>query len=115
MVSVDVDLGGDYPVKATVDTGCTWPMSLPNSIADVLLKKALATYAGTTKTTLADGNTETVDVIMINSITVDGRVLQGVEAVVAPSPIAPVLLGLGALNRLGKFNIDNGRIVFTSD
>jgi hypothetical protein len=26
MISVDVDLGGDYPVKAMVDTGCAMPM-----------------------------------------------------------------------------------------
>ena len=57
-------------------------MSLLSSIADVLLKRGLATRAGASRSTLADGNTQDVDVIMINSITVDGRVLHGVEAVV---------------------------------
>jgi len=52
---------------------------------------------------------------MIDSITVDGRTLEAVEATVAPSDSAPILLGLSALNRLGPFTIDNGRIVFTGD
>ena len=56
-----------------------------------------------------------VNVIVINQITVDGRVLQDVVAAVAPSQIAPTLLGLGALNRLGQYSINNGRIVFATD
>src|SRR5580698_10599676 len=36
-----------------------------------------------------------------------------VEAAVSPSDTAPVLLGLGALNRLGPFKIEEGRLVFT--
>jgi hypothetical protein len=45
----------------------------------------------------------------------DGRVLTDVEASVAPSQIAPILLGLGALNRLGAFKIEEGRLVFAGE
>jgi predicted aspartyl protease len=88
-------------------------MSLPKIIADTLVRKGLATYTSPAKSTLADGTVKDVDVIIINQITVDGRVLQDVVAASGGGKEAPVLLGLGALNRLGKFNIDNGKIVFT--
>jgi predicted aspartyl protease len=113
MVAVDVNLGGDYPVKAMDDTGCSWPMSLPSSITDTLVKRGLAVHTTPAKSTLADGSVHDTDVIVINSISVNGRVLQDVVAAVAPSQIAPALLGLGALNRLGPFKINEGRIVFT--
>jgi predicted aspartyl protease len=62
---------------------------------------------------LADGSTHDVDVVMIQSIAVDGRTLHNVEASVSPSDTAPILLGLGALNRLGPYTITDGRLVFT--
>ena len=113
MVNIDVEVGAGYPVKAMVDTGCAYPMSVPEILARVLLKKGLATFAGTTKTVLANGEMkEGVEVIMINQVTVDGRNLQDVEAVVSPSTTAPILLGLGALNRLGPYKIEEGKLVF---
>jgi hypothetical protein len=114
MVAVDVDVGG-YPVSAMVDTGCSWPMSISSNLADALVKNKRATPTTPAKSTLADGSVQDVNVIVINQITIDGRVLQDVVAAVAPSEIAPTLLGLGALNRLGQYSINNGRIVFTSD
>jgi hypothetical protein len=114
MVSIDVRFGNDWwPVTAAVDTGCSWALSLPNSIVDVLLKRGLATPAGTRKSILADGSEHDTDVIVIDSITVAGHTLENVESAVSPSPIAPVLLGLAALNQLGSYKIENGQIVFT--
>lgn len=115
MVSVDVFLGTGNPAIATVDTGCSWPMSLPQVLADMLLNQGLAIRAGKTTSILADGSAHDVDVILIKAINVEGRVLQDVEAAVAPSNGAPILLGLGALNRLGPYTITDGRIVFTND
>ena len=115
MVSVDVFLGAGNPAIATVDTGCSWPMSLPQVLADMLLNQGLAIRAGKTTSILADGSAHDVDVILIKAINVEGRVLQDVEAAVAPSNGAPILLGLGALNRLGPYTITDGRIVFTND
>ena len=114
MVNVGVDVGYGL-IEAMVDTGCSWPMAMPSVLADELLKRGLAIRAGSSKAMHADGSAHDVDVIMINSITVDGRVLHGVEASVSPSAVAPVLLGLGALNRLGPYSIEEGRLVFTSE
>jgi hypothetical protein len=113
MVNADVDVGG-YPVKAMVDTGCSWAMAMPRVLAEALVSKGLATHGGTERTMLADGTEKATDLIVINQITVDGRVLHGVVAALAESDSAPILLGLGALNRLGPFKIENGKIVFTS-
>ncbi len=114
MVNVDVDVAG-YPVKAMVDTGCSFPMAIPTALATTLLHDGRAIFAGETKSLLADGKEVDVGVILIKSITVDGRTLDSVEASVSPSNSAPILLGLRALNRLGAFTIDSGRIVFAGD
>jgi hypothetical protein len=112
MVMVDV-LVAQYPVEAMVDTGCSFPMSVPQAYADAMIRVGLATNAGSTPTVLADGSKTEANVVTIKSITVDGRTLHNVEAVVSPSDTAPVLLGLGALNRLGPYSIADGRLVFT--
>ena len=114
MVMVDVKVGG-YPVEAMVDTGCSFPMAIPRALADALMRVGLAINAGTTSSMLADGRGSAVDIIMIRSITVDGRTLHNVEASVSPSDTAPILLGLGALNRLGPYSIQEGRLVFTGE
>jgi predicted aspartyl protease len=113
MIQVDVNADG-YPIRAAVDTGCQWPMAITQAIADALVVNGHATRAGQTTAILADGSKRDVAVIMIKSITVDGRTIEGVEATVSPGDGAMILLGLGALNRLGKFSIDNGKIVFAA-
>jgi hypothetical protein len=112
MINVDIDIGYRV-ISAEVDTGCSWPMAMPRSLADELLKRGLATRAGSSKAVLADESTHDVDIILIKAITVEGRVLHDVEASV--SPTALILLGLGALNRLGPFKIEDGRLVFTGE
>jgi hypothetical protein len=114
MVAVDIEVGG-YPVEAMVDTGCAWPMAVPKVYADALVRMGLAIRAGASSTTFADGSTHEVGIIMIGSISVDGRVLHDVEASVSPSNEAPILLGLGALNRLGPYTITEGKLVFTGE
>jgi hypothetical protein len=114
MVAVDIDVG-NYPVEAMVDTGCAWPMAVPKIYADALIRAGLATRAGASSTTFADGSAHDVGIIMISSINVDGRVLHDVEASVSPSDAAPILLGLGALNRLGPYTITDGKLVFTGE
>jgi predicted aspartyl protease len=114
MVMVDVNVAG-YPVEAMVDTGCSFPMVIPETLADALIKRGLAVKAGTTSSMLADGKVSEVGVILIRSITVDGRTLDTVEASVSPGNNAPILLGLGALNRLGPYSIQEGRLVFTGE
>ena len=64
MITADVDLG-DRSVEAQVDTGSGYPISMPSGLADDLVKRRLATRAGSTKTTLADGSKREVAVVMI--------------------------------------------------
>jgi hypothetical protein len=99
MVGINVDLTTNWQVRAMVDTGCSWPMSLPSSIASAMLDQGLATSAGSSVSTHADGSEHDVDVILIKRITVEGRVLHDVEASVAPSQIG---LALGKWRALLK-------------
>jgi hypothetical protein len=112
MVTANVAVGG-WVMNALVDTGCSWPLSLSQHIADALVAKGEAFRAGSSASTLADGSSKDVEIIMIRTIDVEGHVLHEVEAAVSESAFAPTLLGLGALKRIGKFNIANGRITFS--
>jgi hypothetical protein len=114
MVSVKVDVAG-YQVEAMVDTGCSWPMAIPSALAQALVRDGRAIFAGVTKTILANGKQVDVDIVLIKSITVDGRTLDSVEAAATQTNGGSTLLGLGALNRLGPFKIEEGRLVFTSE
>ena len=111
MIHVDIDLGHG-PVEAIVDSGNSWPISMSEILADMLVKRNLAIRAGSAKSEFADGIVHNVDIILIKQIAVEGRVLRDVEASVSHGP-ARILLGMGALNRLGPFKIDKGRFVFT--
>jgi gag-polyprotein putative aspartyl protease len=112
MVNTNVDVSG-YPIIAMVDTGCSWPMSIPKVLADTLVSKGKAIRTSPAKSTLADGSVQDTNVVVINRITVDGRVLKDVVAAVGESNWSPILLGLGALNRLGQYSIADGKLVFT--
>ena len=116
MIFVKVDLGKGVSVNAMVDSGASWGMAIPSALADTLVAKNLAVRRPKPKgkTTFADGVAHEVGAISIRRIVVDGRVLENVEAAVVPNRGAPVLLGLGALNRLGAFTIENGKLVFTA-
>jgi Aspartyl protease len=114
MINVYVDADG-YPIEAILDTGCSFPLAIPEYLAEALTVNGHAIRGSKTKAALADGSMADVDTIRINQITVDGRTLHDVEAVVSQNTGASILLGWGALNRLGKFKIENGQIVFTSE
>jgi hypothetical protein len=114
MVMVDVTVGS-YPVEAMVDTGCSFPMSVPKVYADALIRVGLAARTGAATSILADGSEHSVDMIVIKQIAVNDRILRGVAASVAPNDNAPILLGLGALNHLGPYSIQEGRLVFTGE
>jgi clan AA aspartic protease (TIGR02281 family) len=113
MVSLNVDVNG-YELEAMVDTGCSWPMSIPQALADKLVSLNRATRTTPAKSTLADGMVQDTEVVVINYVTVDGRRLTDVTAAIAPNG-APILLGLGALNRLGQYTITDGKLTFTGE
>ena len=116
MVQVQVDLGGGMMVEALVDTGASWPMSLPAFLADELVANNLAIRRPRSKARVAyaDGSKHELNAISIKRVVVNGRALEDVLASVVPSSQAPALLGLGALNRLGPFTVNNGKLVFAS-
>jgi hypothetical protein len=89
-------------------------MVLPKTITDVLIQKGLAVHTTPAKSTLADETTKDFDAVVINLITVNGRVLRDIVATAVPTNTVP-LLGLGALNRLGPYSINDGKIVFSGE
>ena len=113
MVQLNVDVNG-YELSAMVDTGCSWPMSIPQDLADRLVSLNRAARTTPAKSTLADGMVQDTEVVVINYVTVDGRRLTDVTAAIAPNG-APILLGLGALNRLGQYTITDGTLTFTGE
>ena len=113
MVNVRIDLGYGSTINATVDTGCQYPIALPGPTAWALLENNLAFRAGSSQSVMADGHTSDIEIIMIRTVVVEGRTLTNVEAAVSPNSDAMVLLGLGALNQLGTYKIEGGRIVFS--
>ena len=112
MILVDVDFGSETFVNSMVDTGNSFGLSIPKKLADQLIRSGRANRIGSSQTTLADGSVQSVETIAVHRITVDGRMLRDVVTSVSPSDSAPVLLGLGALNRLGPYHFTGGRIVF---
>jgi clan AA aspartic protease (TIGR02281 family) len=101
--TVDVLLG-DMTVTMTIDTGASI-VSLPGSIAYPLLKSGGASITGMTKTKIADGSIVTEPEININKLTIGGRVLYNIEAVIT-SDNAMTLLGTNVLNQFGKYTVD---------
>ena len=55
-----------YPIIAMVDTGCSWPMSIPKVLADALVSKGKAARTTPAKSTLADGSVQDTNVVVIN-------------------------------------------------
>jgi hypothetical protein len=111
-IRVWADLGGRL-YDVLVDTGCKLPMSLPQDLADDLVRNGSAHYTGYgAGIILADGETRNVRVISINRVVVQGHELNNVTATVMPSN-SPMLLGMPILNKLGKFNVIHGQAVFS--
>ena len=84
MIFAKVDLGKGVSVSAMVDSGASWGMAIPSALADTLVAKNLAVRRPKPKekTTFADGVAREVGAISIKRITVDGRMLENVEAAV---------------------------------
>jgi hypothetical protein len=102
--TVGVTLGTTY-VTMQIDTGCS-TMLLQKSVADGLIARGEATEAGTGRSVLADGSEHITRYIVINSINIGGKTLSNVQAGVGADDKASPLLGIGTLNRFGRFTID---------
>jgi predicted aspartyl protease len=121
VVAIDVDdhvmrtalrLGSSTYVTAIVDTGASLT-SIPTPVANELVAKGEAEYAGSGTFTLADGTTHQKPILRIKSVQLGGLTLHDVLASAAPDG-ADVLLGSNALDQLGMMTIDkaHGRVLF---
>jgi clan AA aspartic protease (TIGR02281 family) len=95
-----------------VDTGST-SLTVNESIAHRLLARGLAREGQKETVTLADGSEREEQDIIIDTVTIGSHVLHDVVAGVSPDG-ADMLLGLSALNTIGRFTIDgaNHKLIF---
>jgi hypothetical protein len=105
---------GDYPLPQTmiVDTGAS-VMNLPRDLAAELIKRGVATADGTANICVADGTCNPRVRIWIDKVTVGPRVVEHVEAVVAPDG-AEMLLPFSVITHGGRATIDTekGLLIF---
>ena len=100
---IDVDLGTSA-YSFQLDTGAS-DMTVTETVAAGLIRDAHATSGSPETVTLADGSEHTVRSITINTVTVGTHRVSDVHATVSPDS-APMLLGMGVLNRIGRFTVD---------
>jgi hypothetical protein len=106
---VNVSMGdGSVVYHMTLDTGCS-QMSISNALADWMLANGHATFIRNVQSTLADGSRPTSRLISIDQISLEGHVLPNVLATDGAPDQADgsMLLGIGVLQRFGKFSIDS--------
>jgi clan AA aspartic protease (TIGR02281 family) len=105
-----VRVGSSY-VTALVDTGATVTV-VPQTLGQGLLANGDALYLGEDTFTIADGSSRRQTVIRIKTLQLGQIVLHDVKAAIAPYG-ADVLLGLTALDKLGRITIDKAGGVLT--
>ncbi len=110
--------GGVYEVPCTInnlnlkfifDTGAS-KVSLSMSIAEFMLENGYLSeddVFGTTTLRQADGSTYEAYKVNIRKIEIGGLVMYNVEGVISPKQNSPLLLGMTAIQKLGKVSIQN--------
>lgn len=119
------EVGGVYKIpclvngakmKLVFDTGAS-AVCLSKSIAEYLLDNEYLTYddfVGAGQSVVADGSVVDNLHLIIKDIEIEGLHLYNVEAVVIDSQSAPLLLGLSAINKLGKVELDGNVLTINS-
>jgi clan AA aspartic protease (TIGR02281 family) len=100
---IDANLGTSA-YSFQLDTGAS-DMTVSQTVAARLLRDAHAVSGPPETVTLADGSEHTVQSITINTVTVGTHRVSDVHATISPDS-APMLLGMGVLNRIGRFTVD---------
>jgi hypothetical protein len=100
---IDVDLGTSAYVFQ-LDTGAS-DMTVTQTVAAGLVRDGHAISGPPETITLADGSSHTVPTLTINVVTVGTHRVSNVHAMVSPDS-APMLLGMGVLNHIGRFAVD---------
>jgi Aspartyl protease len=102
---------GDRTVTMILDTGATTSV-VTNKVAEYLVSKGQARWAGRDDYMLADGSVKTVQTIVIFEIRIGKHVVRNATAGVTDS----MLLGFSVLRSIGPFMIDtrNNELVFVT-
>lgn len=96
------------------DTGAA-KISLSQEFANELLAKRALTrndFKGTTQTRNANGVVDNNATVLLRQVKVGNRLLTNVEAIIAVSQKAPLLLGLNVIDLLGDWTMRKGYLIF---
>lgn len=105
------------PMKFIFDTGAS-DVSISITEAKFLIKQGLLRdedIIGTVKYKIANGEIEQGTKIILKEISIDGYILQNVEASIVYQLNAPLLLGQSAISKLGTFQVDGGKLIIQSN
>ena len=100
---LDVRLGGRL-LPFVLDTGAS-NMTVTPEVADWLVRDGHAQWGLHETVTYADGKPHDVPTLTVYSVTVGTHTVSDAHASVMPAG-SPMLLGLGVLNAIGKFEVD---------
>ena len=95
------------------DTGAS-TICLSSSFANELKRQGKLSqkdYIGQGRTMIADGSTTATDVVNIQDVEIGGLHLKNVRATVKEQQNAPLLLGLSAIEKLGRITIDGYKLI----
>ncbi|MBP5688624.1 MAG: TIGR02281 family clan AA aspartic protease [Muribaculaceae bacterium] len=95
------------------DTGAA-KTSLSQEFANELLAKRALTrndFKGTTQTRNANGVVDNNATVLLKQVKVGNRLLKNVEAIIAVSQKAPLLLGLNVIDLLGDWTMRKGNLI----
>lgn len=95
------------------DTGAA-KMSLSQELANEMLGKRALTrndFKGTTQTRNANGVVDNNATVILREVKVGNRLLKNVEAIIAVSQKAPLLLGLNVIDLLGDWTMRKGNLI----
>ncbi len=95
------------------DTGAA-KTSLSQEFANELLAKRALTrndFKGTTQTRNANGVVDNNATVLLKEVKVGNRLLKNVEAIIAVSQKAPLLLGLNVIDLLGDWTMRKGNLI----
>ena len=106
---VPVELNDVLKISFIYDSGAS-DMSISPDVALTLIRTGTITksdFIGTQTYTFADGSTAESDVFILHEINIGGYILKNVQASIANSIDAPMLLGQSVMQRIGKLTVDN--------
>ena len=101
------------PMSFIFDTGAS-DVSISQSEANLLISQGLLKNEDikeTVKYKIANGSVEDGTKVILRKISIQGYILENIEASIVHHNGAPLLFGLNAINKIGKIEIENNRIL----